>query len=127
VHISINSFPRATFTGAELASLHAHHKRIRELPFHLEDARGNDIASVVSRLRQLKAKYNIKVAVVDYLQRVTSTVRRDGARYLEVAEVSNRLMDIALELNIVIIARANSTTTVRRVRVDRLGRTRTCT
>lgn len=103
--VSMNSFSRGRFTERELASLGDNIKRFVDLPIYIEQTRGSDIATIASRLRQLKAKHSIKVAVVDYLQRVRPSVtRRDGGRYLEVAEVSDRLKSLALELDLVMIA-----------------------
>jgi replicative DNA helicase len=103
--ISMNNFSRGQFTKHELAALNDHVRRFVNLPLFIEQRRGSDIATIASKLRQLKSKHGIKVALVDYLQRVRPSVtRRDGSRYLEVAEVSDRLKSLALELDIVLIA-----------------------
>jgi replicative DNA helicase len=103
--VSMNSFREGLFRQEELHRLNAEITRFVDLPFYLGQTRGNDIAAIGSKLRRLKLKHGIKVAVVDYLQRVLpSTTRRDGTRYLEVAEVSDRLKSLALELELVMIA-----------------------
>jgi replicative DNA helicase len=103
--ISMNSFARGQFTDRELASLGDNIARLVDLPIYLEEGRGSDIATIASRLRQLKTKNGIRVAIIDYLQRIRPSVsRRDGARYLEIGEVSDRLKSLALELEIVLIA-----------------------
>jgi DNA-binding transcriptional regulator YhcF (GntR family) len=65
----------------------------------------SEIRDEIEKVVKLKARHGIRVALVDYLQRCRPSVtRRDGARYLEVAEVSDRLKSLALELNLIMIA-----------------------
>jgi replicative DNA helicase len=102
---SMFSFREGLFEAEDLRRLNNQIPKITDLPFHHAEVRGNDIGLIASILRRLKTKYGIKVAVVDYLQRVRpTTIRRDGARYLEIAEVSDRLKSLALELELVMIA-----------------------
>jgi replicative DNA helicase len=102
--VSMNSFGRGTFTEGELKDLTQKISSFVELPLHIEPRRDCNIATITSRLRRLKARGKIKVCVVDYLQRVPpATIRKNGPRYLEVAEVSDRLKNLALELELVMI------------------------
>jgi replicative DNA helicase len=83
----MNSFRSGLFRPDELHRLNNQLPRFVDLPLYIGQTRGNNIGALASKLRRLKVKYGIKVAVVDYLQRVhPTTPRRDGARYLEVAE-----------------------------------------
>jgi replicative DNA helicase len=104
LQVSMNSFRDGRFTRQEIERL----KKVdslRQLPFYPAHTRGNDIGAVASKLRQLKARHGIKVALVDYLQQVYPTkTRKDSARYLEVAGISSRLKSLALELDLVMIA-----------------------
>ena len=103
--VSMNSFRDGLFKKEEIDRLNAEMPRFCELPFYPGQTRGNDINQLASKLRKLKRRNGIKVAVVDYLQRVSaSTKHRDGSRYLEVAEVSDKLKSLALELELVMIA-----------------------
>jgi replicative DNA helicase len=103
--VSMNSFARGVFTPGEISALHQRLEHFVNLPLFIEQRRGCNVADIASRLRRLKATSDLKVAIVDYLQRVhPSTPRKDGARYLEVSEVSDRLKSLALELDIVVVA-----------------------
>jgi replicative DNA helicase len=70
----------------------------------IEDQFCSDINMIVSRCRQLKAKHNIALVVVDYLQLVEGSRRKADNRQLEVAEVSRRLKVMAGELDVAVIA-----------------------
>jgi len=103
--VSMNSFREGLFRQEELHRLNAEITRFVDLPLYLGQTRGNDIGAIASKMRRMKVKHGIKVAVVDYLQRVLpSSTRKDATRYLEVAEVSDRLKSLALELELVMIA-----------------------
>jgi hypothetical protein len=67
--VSMNSFREGLFRPEELNRLNTEITRFVDLPLYLGQTRGNDIAAIASKLRRLKVKHGIKVAVVDYLQR----------------------------------------------------------
>lgn len=103
-NISMNSFKFGKFRKEELSALDADIPNFCDLPLHLIH-QCFDIGAIASRLRKLKTKHDIKLCVVDYIQRVRPNLtRRDSSRYLEVAEVSKQLADLALELELVILA-----------------------
>jgi replicative DNA helicase len=71
----------------------------------IEDQFGQDISGICSRSRLLKAKHDVKLIVVDYLQLVgAAEAGRDANREREVAAVSHRLKTLAHELDIVVLA-----------------------
>jgi replicative DNA helicase len=71
----------------------------------IEDQFGQDISGICSRSRLLKAKHDVKLIVVDYLQLVgAAEAGRDANREREVAAVSHRFKTLAHELDIVVLA-----------------------
>jgi replicative DNA helicase len=71
----------------------------------IEDKSGQDISGICSRSRLLKAKHDVKLIVVDYLQLVgAAEAGQDATREREVAAVSHRLKTLAHELDIVVLA-----------------------
>jgi replicative DNA helicase len=76
--------------------------RLASLPMFFEDDFNVDVNTVVSRCRRLKAKHNIELVVVDYLQLLQSC-RKEHTREREVAESSRRLKGMARELDLTVI------------------------
>lgn len=75
------------------------------IPFHIDDTPGLSINMLRTRLRRLKRKENVGVAIVDYLQLMRPlTVRRNEGRVEELSRITRELKIMAKELNLVIIA-----------------------
>lgn len=62
--------------------------------------RTNDIRN---RLKTLKIKHDIQVAVIDFVQIVDTNQRKNQSREREIAEVSSELKKMAKDLNLVVI------------------------
>ena len=75
---------------------------VRGLPIHIDDKPAINIVELRAKLKQMKKKYDIKMAIVDYLQLMTGNSK--GSREQEVSEISRGIKTIAKELNIPIIA-----------------------
>ncbi len=76
------------------------------LPIHMTDIGGLSIYELMSTCRVLKAKYNIGVILIDYIQLISTTggEKRFGTRESEVNYISKQLKALAMELNVPIIA-----------------------
>lgn len=68
----------------------------------IDDAPGATVAEIRSKCRRVQAQQGLDIVVIDYLQLMQSTSKRDS-RVLEVAEMTRGLKMIARELNVVII------------------------
>lgn len=66
------------------------------VPMKLQDIRG--------RAHRMKAEHGLDLVIVDYLQLVATTERKDGNRTLAVGEISMGLKLLARELNVPLIA-----------------------
>lgn len=77
--------------------------RLTKSPLHLKDCPGASIGWIQSEARKLKEMHGIKLVVVDYLQKVKSMQRNEKRTY-EVAQVSEGLKELAVELNVPVIA-----------------------
>jgi replicative DNA helicase len=100
--ISMTHFRDGEFTDHDIAQLHQIEPKLMTAPIYF--CRGRlDILAIQSWARRAKARHNIKLLVVDYLQRVgVPAGMLKKSRQEQVAFISNQLKDLALELGIVI-------------------------
>lgn len=92
-------------TDAQIRDVQRTATQLANLPIYFDDDFDFDIDTIVSRCRHLKARYNIELVIIDYLQLIRGPVRRrDSTREREVAEVSRRLKEMARELNLVVLS-----------------------
>jgi replicative DNA helicase len=83
------------------------HKKIRplvEAPIFIDDTPALSIFELRAKCRRLKARYNIQVLIIDYLQLMTAGSDMRGNREQEVSLISRQLKIIAKELNIPVLA-----------------------
>ncbi|MEE9162343.1 MAG: replicative DNA helicase, partial [Candidatus Neomarinimicrobiota bacterium] len=76
---------------------------LSELPIWIDDTAGLNILELRSRIRRLKADYDIDMAIIDYLQ-LLAGYGRSESRQQEIAEMTRSLKGLAKELDIVILA-----------------------
>src|ERR671934_661229 len=87
-------FPSLTAAAAKLA----------EAKIFIDDSAALDILELRAKARRLKAKQDVRLIIVDYLQLLRSTSRRaQDNRQLEISEISAGLKGLAKELKIPII------------------------
>ena len=79
---------------------------MEQLPLHIDDTGGISIAQLAARARRLKRQHGLGLLVVDYLQLITGSGRRNDGRVQEITEISQGLKALAKELNVPIIALA---------------------
>lgn len=78
--------------------------RMAQMPIFIDDSAGLTIHEVRSKSRRLEAESGVDLLVIDYLQLMQGSARRDSNRVQEVSEISRGLKVLARELNIPIIA-----------------------
>lgn len=93
----------ATISSDEWIALTHVAAELGEMKLFIDDTAGLNIMELRAKARQLKAKHNIGMLVIDYLQLLTSS-RRHENRHQEVSEISRFLKALAKELAIPIIA-----------------------
>lgn len=78
---------------------------ISKLPLHIDDTAALNIFELRAKARRLKAKENIGLIIIDYLQLMSGTNKgRGGNREQEISEISRGLKALAKELEVPIIA-----------------------
>lgn len=85
------------------SGLNTHKHRMKDYPIYIDDTASPDIRHVQATLRMWKRKFDIKIAIVDYLQLLSDTTKQ-GNREQEIASISRKLKGLAKELNIPVIA-----------------------
>ncbi len=87
-------FPRLT---------HAAGRLIRS-QIHIVDQSNFSILALKAKARRMFTRHGIKLIVVDYLQLLHSTSRKAENRRLEIGDISRGLKQLAMELNIPVLA-----------------------
>lgn len=93
----------ATISSEEWIELTHVAAELGEMKLYIDDTPGLNIMELRAKARKLKAKNDVSMLVVDYLQLLTSGKRHES-RHLEVSEISRFLKALAKELGIPIIA-----------------------
>ncbi len=74
-------------------------ERMKSLPIYFDDQSTNDVDKICTSIRKLKIKYNIGLAVVDFIQDLKGADTESA-----LADIGRKLKNLAKELNIPIIA-----------------------
>jgi replicative DNA helicase len=77
---------------------------MESLPFYVDETGGLSIAQLAARARRLKRQKGLDLIIVDYIQLLQATARRDGNRVQEVTEITTKLKALAKELQVPIMA-----------------------
>lgn len=88
----------------EFHQLNAKIGKLTSAPIFIDDTPALSIFEFRAKARRLKAKHNIELLIVDYLQLMVSGGEGKFSREQEVSNISRSLKAIAKELNIPIIA-----------------------
>lgn len=78
--------------------------RLAEAPIYIDDTPGISIMEIRARCRKLKIEKNIGLVVIDYLQLVQGSGKKNSSREQEISEISRSLKILAKELDIPVIA-----------------------
>ena len=78
--------------------------RLAEAPIYIDDTPGISIMEIRARCRKLKLEKNIGLVVIDYLQLVQGSNKKNSSREQEISEISRSLKILAKELDIPVIA-----------------------
>ena len=78
-------------------------KNISELPLYIDETPAISIASLSNRARRIKRLYGLEMVVIDYIQLMTATSRKDG-RVQEISEITQGLKALAKELSVPVLA-----------------------
>ncbi len=91
--LSQNDWPKLTKSASTLSSA----------PIYIDDTPGMTVLELKAKARRLKAQFDIKMLVVDYLQ-LMQAAQSSESRQQEISEISRALKALARELNVPLIA-----------------------
>src|SRR5262245_35000586 len=94
---------RGQLTSTEMDRLMDVTAGLQGLPLHVDDTPALSISALRTRARRMKRQRGLDLLVVDYLQLVDASARKDG-RVQEVSEVTRGLKALAKELDVPVLA-----------------------
>ena len=77
---------------------------LSETPIYIDDTPGISIMEIRTKCRKLKMEKDIGLVVIDYLQLITASGKKNASREQEISEISRSLKILAKELNVPVIA-----------------------
>jgi len=96
---------RGGITEADFEMIKDVSVELQRLPFYVDETGGLAIAQLCARARRLKRQKGLDVLVIDYIQLLSGSQKRQGeSRVQEVTEITTGLKALAKELNVPIIA-----------------------
>ena len=78
--------------------------RLADAPIYIDDTPGISIMEIRARCRKLKLEKNIGMVVIDYLQLVQGSAKKNSSREQEISEISRSLKILAKELDVPVVA-----------------------
>lgn len=78
--------------------------RLSAAPIYIDDTPGLTVLELRAKCRRLKAEHDIGLVIVDYLQLMHGTAKKNANREQEIAHISRSLKSLAKELNVPVIA-----------------------
>ncbi len=77
---------------------------LSEAPIYIDDTPGISISEIRAKCRKLKLEKNIGLVVIDYLQLIQGSGKRNASREQEISEISRSLKILAKEIDVPVIA-----------------------
>lgn len=102
--ISSEKLRQGNLEPHEFQQLHTRIKKLSGASLFIDDTPSLSIFEFRAKARRMKAKHNISIIIVDYLQLMTASGDRSGNRQEEISTISRSLKTVAKELNVPIIA-----------------------
>ena len=100
--IDLQVLRRGNLSREDWARVHDARQTVDRLPVYIDDTRGLNANQVCSRMRRLKVKHGIAMAIVDYLTRLRFERRRELRH--ELGDAAKMFKDISGELQIPVVA-----------------------
>ena len=103
--VPISNLRRGEIEDEEWPRLYAALEELQQLPIYIDDTAAISVTEIARKCRQLKARHNLGVVLIDYLQLMTvAHIAKNTNREQVISEISRGLKALAKELNLPVIA-----------------------
>jgi replicative DNA helicase len=102
--VSSDRLRRGRFSEDEFKTVLSVAGRIRDFPLTIDPTGGISLGLLAQRARRAKRRHGIDLVIVDYLQLMTATSRKNQNRVQEITEITTGLKALAKELAVPVIA-----------------------
>jgi replicative DNA helicase len=101
--VSNDRIRKGLITPDQFADLKDAQAMLRDIPLHIDETGGINIARLCAKARRQHRKTGLDLIVIDYLQLIT-TDAKGGNRVQEVSQITGALKALAKELNVPVLA-----------------------
>jgi len=102
--IRSNDIRRGKVSEKEFEKFIETSKNIFELPLYIDETPAVTIATISNRSRRIKRLFGLELIVVDYIQLMRSSGKKEYNRVQEISEITQGLKALAKELNVPVLA-----------------------
>ena len=102
--IRSNDIRRGKVSEKEFEKFIETSKNIFELPLYIDETPAITMAAISNRSRRIKRLYGLELIVVDYIQLMKSSGRKEYNRVQEISEITQGLKALAKELDVPVLA-----------------------
>ena len=102
--IRSNDIRRGKVSEKEFEQFIEASKNISELPLYIDETPAITIAAISNRSRRIKRLFGLELIVVDYIQLMRSSGKKEYNRVQEISEITQGLKALAKELNVPVLA-----------------------
>jgi replicative DNA helicase len=101
--VNLRSIREGFLAERDVPRLRTAADRLMNAPIYIDDSGALTIMQLRAKARRMAMQYDIKLAVIDYLQLLKSTNRKVKSRQEEISDISSGIKALAKELGIPII------------------------
>lgn len=101
--VDAQNLRRGFLSSKDMVKLVNAASRLSEAPIYIDDMPSSTNLELRARARNLKAQFDVKLLIIDYLQLMQATTGRPENRQQEVSDISRSLKSLARELAVPIL------------------------
>ena len=102
--IRSNDIRRGKVSEKEFEQFIETSKNIFDLPLYIDETPAITISAISNRSRRIKRLFGLELIVIDYIQLMRTSGKRDWGRVQEISEITQGLKALAKELNVPVLA-----------------------